>query len=986
MVCIIAFIDPLHTIADPHKQPAVRPRRRRRKGFFIFLLVVIALAGAVAYPPTFLFLVRQALTAEAWRYGFQLSIGQMEGSVRGPLWLYNSQLVHTSEAGTSTVLVINKARTSFAWKHLIWQKDVTTWRDLALDGVNGDIDLPTDSRQGKPRTTLFDLLRSHKPPRLPLPTFLRISHANIAIRQQGGMVRLADLNLDASNVEAGHLVIGAISVQEPWITSVFSNCRGSLAIQNSRLVLSGMRLTDAFSITSASADLPELLRGQLQMEFALDAFSGNIQGELSSGAHEEHLIFESSGTFSNISVAQLASFFGHDADGAIEQGKFTFHGSPRDLAKSTFTTYFNAGNFRWGARRWNSLVAGVTYVDHRLLVPDFALRQAHNSLTLKGDMDVPDDWKHWWTTDFSFQVAAKIDNLSELSALLGPGFGDFFGKLTVDGSVRGENSSFNGQIIVSGSHLSFRKAPLDQLQAAIKLDGNEVQVTNAEFIHGDDYLRADGVVNILGRKRYWGEVKASIADLALYDSFLQPPIAPEAFGGGLVLDWSGDGDQSAHSGAFMVRLNHLHPLVSGTGGAGWQPIDLNAEGTYSPESIFFSNFVLGNGDATLASRVVANPRSLSLQDMKLMHGSAVWLTGSAQIPLNVWAAWQNPSSATWWNFDSPCKLALKMDGLSVGDAISLSGRREPFDGKITGTLNTMGSLSKLTASGQLKIENASAATPGGTLGNGVATLTFQGDKMTISSAQGSWNSSPASFASGSITAGDVRAPDFDVDLSFPSAPVTLGEGLTAEAGLNLHASGPPASLTLSGSAQLTSIWWKQRASIASLLASGSTGLVGPLPALRIPGPPTWRLDLDARGPAYAHLISGSGMMTPSLHVTGSLSSPVVTGKLDVAGFSLQEGPDTMSIVDGTYFLNPTNPLATALVLHAKGSAGAMGYDGYILGTLSGKLFSWGPEVTEAFGAAAAGPPSGIEPVHFSLDVDVPPRPASVTLPPGPAQP
>ncbi len=247
--------------------------------------------------------------------------------------------------------------------------------------------------------------------------------------------------------------------------------------------------------------------------------------------------------------------------------------------------------------------------------------------------------------------------------------------------MRGENASFNGQLIVSGSHLSFRKAPLDELQAAIKLEGNELQVTNAEFTHGDDFLRGHGVVNILGAKRYWGEVKASIADLSLYASFLQPPIAPEAFGGGLMLDWSGDGAASAHSGAFTVRLNHIHPLVSGTAAAGaWQPIDLNAEATYSPDSIFFSNLVLGNGETTLASRVVATPRSLTLQSLKLLHGKAVWLTGDAQIPLNVWAAWQNPASASWWNFESPCKLDLKLDRLSVRDALVLSGRRSRSTG------------------------------------------------------------------------------------------------------------------------------------------------------------------------------------------------------------------------------------------------------------------------------------------------------------------
>ena len=647
-------------------------------------------------------------------------------------------------------------------------------------------------------------------------------------------------------------------------------------------------------------------------------FSGNIQGELTSGAREEHLVFESSGTFANISVAQLAAFFGEDADGSIKAGKFSFHGSPRDLAKATFTTYFEAGNFRWGARRWNSLVAGATYVGHRLQHLEFQLRQAHNSLMLNGDMSVPEDWKQWWKTDFNFVVAAKIDNLSELSALLGPGFGDIFGKLTVDGSVRGENASFNGQLIVSGSHLSFRKAPLDQLQAAIKLDGNEIQVTNAEFTHGDDFVRAHGVVNILGEKRYWGEIKASIADLALYNSFLQPPIAPEAFGGGLMLDWSGDGTASAHSGAFTVRLNRIHPLIAGADA--WQPIDLNAEATYSPDSIFFSNLVLGNGDTSLASRVVATPRSLTLQSLKLLHGKSVWLTGDAQVPLNVWAAWQNPWTASWWNFESPCKLDLKLDRLSVGDTLFLSGRQQPFDGELTGMLKADGTLAKLNAEGHLVIKNAAGAVPAGILKDAGATLDFKGDQLAVTSAAGDWNGLSWT-ASGAVTVGDVRVPSVDLSVKLPGAPLTLGAGMEATGSLDLHASGQVDTLALSGSAQLQTLKIKNSASIESLVAPEGTGLREPLPALALAGPPAWKLNIQVAGDAAVKLANTSGTAAPALEISGSIAQPSVSGSIAVKGFSIAEGPDRLNIADGAFFLNPADPAASGLVLHAAGVVG-----------------------------------------------------------------
>jgi autotransporter translocation and assembly factor TamB len=774
------------------------------------------------------------------------------------------------------------------------------------------------------------------------------------------------------------------------MTGVFSNCRGTLTLADSKLVLSNMKLTDSLSIASASADLPELLRGQLQMEFALNAFSGNIQGELSSGAREEHLIFESSGTFGNISVAQLAAFFGQDADGTIKTGKFSFHGSPRDLGRATFTTRFEAGAFRWGPRRWNSLVAGATYVHRHLENLVFQLTQAGNSLMLNGDMNVPTSWKEWWKTDFSFDVAAKIDDLSELSALLGPDFGDIFGKLTVDGSVRGENASFNGQLIVSGSHLSFRKAPLDELQAAIKLQGNEIQVTNAEFTHGDDFLRGHGVVNILGEKRYWGEVKASIADLALYSSFLQPPIAPEAYGGGLMLDWSGDGAQSAHSGAFTLRLNKLRPLVTGSGDAAWQPIDLDAEATYSPDSIFFSNLVLGNGATTLASRVVATPRSLTLQNIKLQHEKAVWLSGDAQVPLNVWAAWQNPRTASWWNFESPLKLSLKLNRLSVRDTLLLSGRQQPFDGELTGDLNTGGTLAKLTAAGHLVIKNAGGAFPDGTLKGAGGTLDFKGDQLTIASGTGDWNAMPWT-ASGTVATGDLRTPALDLAVKLPGAPLTLAKGIEATAALDLRATGRPDALALSGSAQLQAVRLDRRAGIESLVSPRGAGLEGPLPALAIPGPPAWKLDVHIGGNAAATLPNSTGGIAPALEITGSLARPVVAGTIAVKGFSIADGSNGLTIADGTYYLNPADPAASALVLRASGVAAGEAFDGYIYGTLARKYFTWDPDVTAALSGhapaatvtPAAATPAGL--LESGTHAAAPPAPAAPATP-APAKP
>src|SRR5205085_8194303 len=185
---------------------------------------------------------------------------------------------------------------------------------------------------------------------------------------------------------------------------------------------------------------------------------------------------------------------------------------------------------------------------------------------LSGEMAVPAAKTKWWQQEFAFNIAAKIDNLSDLSPLLGPGMAllgknleNMAGKAAIDGSVRGQNSSFAGQLIVSGSQLWYGSAPLDELHASIKLEGDKWRFTNLEFVHGDDYFRGNGVVepvfgDSLVVKSYAGRLRTSVANLSLYWPLLEPFVS--WCEGGLVLDWSGESAQNASTGFVHAQLKN----------------------------------------------------------------------------------------------------------------------------------------------------------------------------------------------------------------------------------------------------------------------------------------------------------------------------------------------------------------------------------------------------------------------------------------------
>jgi hypothetical protein len=139
---------------------------------------------------------------------------------------------------------------------------------------------------------------------------------------------------------------------------------------------------------------------------------------------------------------------------------------------------------------------------------------------------LPQAEQHWWQSDFNCNVAARIDNLTELSALLLPEFTYAAGRVNIEGVVHGHAEKFNGHLVLDGAKLVWRDAPIEELHATLRLKDNELQVANFNIFSGDDYVRGQGVVNILGPTQYWGMLRASVDDLGKYAAILQRPIVP----------------------------------------------------------------------------------------------------------------------------------------------------------------------------------------------------------------------------------------------------------------------------------------------------------------------------------------------------------------------------------------------------------------------------------------------------------------------------
>ena len=838
------------------------------------------LACAIIEPHSLRFLIKHGLTQAAWLHGTQLAIGGVDGSIFEPLTFRDVRL-SSRNAGVTSNVTINRAEARLAWRTLALQRGAGFFAKLTVDGFQGDVVFEPGEQEFAPAPwPIFasEQKRLRSVHWLPLPPFIEVWHASLSVRAGKAGDRaifLSDTRFTLNEFALGDVAIGKLTVRRGWFHKTFANLRGTSALRDTRLTLADLQLQPGVWIKSISADFNAAAERGLQVAFDFASFGGSIHGELQHAPAGQQPNMEVAGTFSQISVADLAKFLEvrETAGGVIREGKFSFRGSPRTLDKATISTRFEATDFVWGNRRWNLLVLGATVVDRRLQIPELQLQQAHNALKLKGEFSLPENDAPWWESAFNFEVAGRINNLTELSALFGPHFNNTSGKMTIDGSVRGESKTFSGQLIVTGSKLTYRGAPIDLFNAAVKLEGNEFQMVNLEMVHGDDFLRGHGSISILGEKRYSGELRINVEDLASYAPLLEKPIAPAPLAGGLVLNWSGDGTFEAHSGAFTARLRKLHAIGSKDVFPAL-PIDAEVEGTYAPGGLSLGKCVLANDGTRLETRLSADKKSIKLDPLKLTRDNAVWLEGTAILPVNLFR-WWTASGVEALVPDAPFKVGVTAKGVQLDDVARLTGRPIPVRGVLSGKFNTDGTLRnlKMTGSGKLTKGQIPANPLLPLLENVEADAELDGNVLRFS--KFSARHAAGDFTGiGAVDFSRFESPALDVSVHGEKIEFTAGPAWKGKAKIDLTVAGTREHANVIGSAVVHSLDICPTPDFGPLISGRSVESIN-VPAPSFPLPPPldgWRFDVAVSTAAPVGLPSPGVSHTTAearLHVSGS---------------------------------------------------------------------------------------------------------------------
>jgi hypothetical protein len=884
------------------------------RGWRAVLLLLIALAALLIEPHSGGAAVWALLRVEAYRHGWRWEAQEVRGSPFWKVTITRSRLLRKDRLEPSTAFEAERIVGRFAPWELLWRRRGSYISRVEIDQGHGHIEYRTGSSTPAPETELRSM-----PILWPREIVLR--DCALAIGRDADRVSASGIDGVLSPM-AKPLRIARVSIRSTGIARVFDNLTASASMRGARVFLNDMTLAEGARIERLVADFTKAATGEARVEMDAALFGGRFQGAIQ---HHRRATapLEGSGLFHHISIEEAARFFGFagDASGELKEGNVHYRGSVRAPEMATVSFRLDAGEVRLGHRKWRSLQMGATLVQRRLTIPEIELRQEKNELTARGEVQLPALGQPWWQSQFSMEIAARIEDLTEFCALIDPRFNTLAGRGNIEGSVSGSTSDFNGELRIKGEQLAYKGTPVEHLEATVNLRGPEIEIGDLAITNRGDFVKGRGRVTLTAQGRYAGEFKARISDLALYAPLLEEPWTPFSPAGGLEIDWSGDGSTQAHSGAFHAKFDQLRSLEGATPKV--LPINAELEGTYSPESLWLNRFQLKEKNASFQSTLLLRPNSLHLQEIEMRsNGGGERLSGELTLPIDLGRAWRERSTQHLIIPDGALWIRLHAQDLAIERAFRLFGSAPPARGKLSGDIEWFGTPSAIAGKGTVEVRDGVLLNSDGKVRGKLEFRANASGPMVMIEELAFPVAGGEMIGLGTMMLNGALDPAYQLRLECRGLrwiPLP-GAELKVEASLDVHHS--PGTGTITGNAAVTAEPFR----FASPDGNTNPPVLAPLPF-----PTAWR-DFTVRIRTTAEkplrLLPG-GTAQPDVMISGTVASPEVVGRVEVAGMQIESSIGRAAVDSGTVYLGPAG---TGWSLHVTGTAEGKPVTGYMLGS------------------------------------------------------
>jgi hypothetical protein len=354
-----------------------------------------------------------------------------------------------------------------------------------------------------------------------LPGEFNLPSLDLRIEEGANVLLLRNGALSASEIEAGRFKAGEVTIASPLLHQTFSNLRGATKWQDNRLTLGGITLARGLDLLSATVDLSHLGKERADFQFDLDTFGGKIRASFSDEWRPGHAAWNFAGSASDISLAQTAEAIGFadQVGGSLRACKLTFRGDPHDLMRATASVWFELTDLSLRDRAAEVIMLGAAIYNRQIQLQQLYVKQRNNQLTMSGQGSLPAKPSDWLSPDFRGTISGSISDLGAFASLFGAKPDDFGGAVAIVGTVNTRERKIGGHVTASANSLSIAKTQIDSFIANLNLKESDLEIEQFDLKRKEDWLHAEGKINLGSGHNYSGSVSADVKNLSDYLSY-----------------------------------------------------------------------------------------------------------------------------------------------------------------------------------------------------------------------------------------------------------------------------------------------------------------------------------------------------------------------------------------------------------------------------------------------------------------------------------
>jgi autotransporter translocation and assembly factor TamB len=397
-------------------------------------------------------------------------------------------------------------------------------------------------------------------------------------------------------------------------------------------------------------------------------------------------------------------------DGHAENLKGTVRVSksipPSDSKKPWFDTLVSdfavaASNLRFRDYAVDSVEGSLHSKNDLVSFDRLIVKRKQNELTVSGDYQLPKDF-----AKLSDQPA-KIDVAFNAPELADYWFKDsadkISGPLQTRGQIEWKNGSTSGWLSVFGTNLRMRDLVFTQVSTECQIWNNVVYASYVGAkLNEQDFVSANGSVDLRARHHYAGELQANISDLSRLRPLLRTFGNQNDLAGSLVVEWNGKGETVGfrRSGALRFALDNAR-----YGNA--RSLQAHADGTYSPDGVDIPTIFFRSDKMYFQAIAQANGDELEVDKIELDQAQSKYAAGYMTVPF----VWKNlGTKRPLFSSNGKVTAIFKSENLDLKKLFQDLGLKPAASGLLNVKINATGTFANLDAELNVQMRDLRSST------------------------------------------------------------------------------------------------------------------------------------------------------------------------------------------------------------------------------------------------------------------------------------